>query len=85
MKPKLTYFYHKGCHNCKALTPLINEISTPLNIKVINTSSDDVLLDVNLIKFVPTLGVFIGMFFGAASLLLLCKLFDTCPLFFSPV
>ena len=55
MKPKLTYFYHKGCHNCKALTPLINEIYTPLNIKVINTYSDDVLLDENLIKFVPTL------------------------------
>jgi thiol-disulfide isomerase/thioredoxin len=55
MKPKITYFYHKGCHHCKELTPIIKEFQTPLNINLVDTYSDSILLEENTINWVPTI------------------------------
>ena len=55
MIPKITYFYHKGCLQCKDLAPIIKEFQTPLNINLVDTYSDSILMEENLINFVPTL------------------------------
>lgn len=55
MTPKFTYFYHKGCHQCRDLAPLINEFKTPLNIEMVDTYSDNILLEEVQVNWVPTL------------------------------
>jgi thiol-disulfide isomerase/thioredoxin len=55
MIPKITYFYHKGCHHCKELTPIIKEFKTPLNINLVDTYTDSMLMEENTINWVPTL------------------------------
>jgi glutaredoxin len=55
MIPKITYFYHKGCLQCKDLAPIINEFKIPFNINLIDTYSDSILMEENTINWVPTL------------------------------
>jgi glutaredoxin len=55
MIPKITYFYHKGCHHCKELTPIIKEFQIPLNISLVDTYNDSILMEENTVNWVPTL------------------------------
>jgi glutaredoxin len=52
---KITYFYHKGCRQCKDLAPIINEFQAPLNINLVDTYTDSMLMEENTINWVPTL------------------------------
>jgi thioredoxin-like negative regulator of GroEL len=55
MIPKITYFYHKGCQQCKDLAPIIKEFQNPLNINLVDTYSDNILMEENKINWVPTI------------------------------
>ena len=55
MIPKITYFYHKGCHQCKDLAPIIKEFQAPFNINLVDTYSDSILMEENAVNWVPTL------------------------------
>lgn len=55
MKPKITYFFSKGCHNCKILAPIINDLKTPLNINLVDTYQDSILSEEYRVMWVPTL------------------------------
>jgi glutaredoxin len=52
---KITYFYHKGCRQCKDLAPIINEFQAPLNINLVDTYTDSMLMEENKVNWVPTL------------------------------
>jgi hypothetical protein len=54
MKPKFTYFYHKGCNQCKELYPLIKEISNIIEINLVDTYENSTLVENISINWVPT-------------------------------